>query len=72
MRGVSEAKTDDREKLYETTKRHYLVAVVLVTLGLAVAGSVDRTTGGVLLLLGWSAGIMGLHRLGRAGSNPRD
>jgi hypothetical protein len=72
MRGVSEAKTDDREKIYETKKRQYLVAITLVTLGLAVAGSVDRTTGGVLLLAGWSAGILGLHRLGRAGSRPRD
>lgn len=72
MRGVTEAKTDDREKIYEKTKRHYLIAIVLVTLGLAVAGSVDRATGGVLLLVGWAAGIMGLHRLGRAGSRPRD
>ena len=76
---MSEAKTDvgpdrepDREALYETTKRRYLGAAALVILGLAVAGSVDRTTGGVILILGWAAGILGLHRLGRAGSAPRD
>ena len=72
MRGVSEAKTDDPERLYETTKRRYLGAIALITLGLAVAGSVDRTTGGVIMLAGWIAGIVGLHRLGRAGSRRRD
>jgi hypothetical protein len=33
-----------------------------------VAGSVDRATGGVLVLIGWVAGVATLHRLGRAGS----
>jgi hypothetical protein len=70
---VSEAKTDvDPDKLYETTKRRYLAAAALVIVGLAVAGSFDRTTGGVILLVGWIAGIFGLHRLGRAGSVRRD
>jgi hypothetical protein len=72
MRGVSEAKSEDREKLYEATKRRYLGAIALVTLGLAVAGTLDRTVGGLILLAGWIAAIMGLHRLGRAGSRPRD
>jgi hypothetical protein len=72
MRSVSEVKSADADKLYETTKRRYLAAAALVIVGLAVAGSFDRTTGGVILLVGWSAGILGLHRLGRAGSTPRD
>ena len=36
--------------------------------GLAIAGSVDRATGGVILLAGWLIGVAALHRLGRAGS----
>lgn len=75
MLSVSEAKTaqpDDVEKHWETTKRRYLGAAALIIVGLAVAGSFDRTTGGVLLLIGWIAGILGLHRLGRAGSVRRD
>ena len=72
MRSVSEAKPDDSEDFYEKTKRRYLGAAALVILGLAVAGSVDRSTGGVILLVGWIAGILGLHRLGRAGSAPRE
>ena len=75
MQDVSEAKSADppvdRERAYESTKRLYVGAAVLVTAGLAVAGSVDRTAGGVILLTGWIAGILGLHRLGRAGSTPR-
>jgi hypothetical protein len=70
---VSEAKTDvDPDKLYETTKRRYLASAALVIAGLGVAGSFDRSTGGVILLLGWITGILGLHRLGRAGSVRRD
>ena len=69
---MSEAKTDDVEKNWETTKRRYLGAAALIILGVAVAGSVDRTTGGVLMLVGWIAGVMGLHGMGRAGSVRRD
>jgi hypothetical protein len=71
MRSVSEVKTDESEQAWETTKRRYLGAAALVTLGLGIAGSLDRTTGGVILLVGWIAGIFGLHRMGRAGSTPR-
>ena len=68
MRDVSEVKTDDREASWEKTKRLYLGAAALIVVGLGVAGSFDRATGGVLLLAGWIAGVMGLHRMGRAGS----
>lgn len=71
MRSVSEAKTDEPDRAWESTKRRYVGAAALVTLGLAVAGSLDRTTGGVILLVGWVGGIFGLHRMGRAGSTPR-
>lgn len=72
MSDVSEAKTDDADQLYEATKRRYLFAAAGIALGLAVAGSLDRSTGGVILLVGWIGGILALHRLGRAGSVRRD
>ena len=59
---------DDREQAYTRAKKLFVWAVVGIAAGLAVAASVDRTTGGVLLLAGWLAGIAALHRLGRAGS----
>jgi hypothetical protein len=69
---VDNVSTPQRERDYETTKRLYLAAVAIIAVGLAVAGSVDRAAGGVILLVGWIAGVMGLHRMGRAGSTPRD
>lgn len=74
MRAVSEVKTDDgavRDRRYETSKRLFVGATAIIALGLAVAGTLDRTTGGVILLVGWIAGIRCLHSLGRAGSTPR-
>lgn len=53
---------------FERAKRHLLLACAAIGGGLAVAGSLDRTTGGVLVLIGWLAGIVSLHRLGRTGS----
>lgn len=72
MRDVSEAKTETPDRGYDATKRLYVGAVTLIALGLAVSGTVDRATGGVLLLAGWIAGVLGLHRMGRTGSTPRD
>lgn len=37
-------------------------------LGVALAGTVNRTIGGVLLVLGWLAFVYALHSFGRAGS----
>ena len=37
-------------------------------LGLALAGTVSRTLGGVLLVAGWLAFVYALHSFGRAGS----
>jgi hypothetical protein len=54
---------------FERAKRHLLLACAAIAGGLAVAGSLDRTTGGVLVLIGWLAGIASLHRLGRTGSD---
>lgn len=54
---------------FEHAKRLLLVACVTIGGGLAIAGSVDRTSGGVLVLVGWLSALVSLHRLGRAGSD---
>jgi hypothetical protein len=69
---VSEVNTEERERVFDKTKRLFVGATALIAVGLAVAGTYDRAAGGVLLLAGWVAGVMGLHRMGRAGSAPRD
>jgi hypothetical protein len=58
---VDEASQEDR------ARRLLLVACGIVAAGLAVAGTADPTTGGVILVVGWLAGVAALHRLGRAG-----
>lgn len=63
---------DDREagaNAYQAARKLFVWAVSGIAAGLAVAATVDRTTGGVLLLAGWIAGIAALHRLGRTGSS---
>jgi hypothetical protein len=52
----------------DRAKRLLLLACAIVAAGLAVAGTADPTTGGVILVAGWLAGVLALHRLGRAGS----
>ena len=53
---------------FERGRRLLVLAGTMIVLGLAVAGSIDRATGGVLLLAGWGLGIAALHRLGRSGA----
>ncbi len=56
---------------FEHARTRFLVACGAIVGGLAIAGSLDRTTGGVIILCGWLGGIATLHRLGRAGSERR-
>lgn len=49
-----------------------ILAAVGVAGGLAIAGSVERTAGGAIVLGAWVLGIASLHRLGRAGSSNRE
>ncbi len=57
------------ETAYSGAKRIYLAAGVAMMVGLAVAGSVDPTTGGVIVVASWALGVYALHRLGRTGSS---
>ncbi len=61
----------EQSSAFEQARTRFLVACAAIVSGLAIAGSLDRTTGGVLLLAGWLGGIATLHRLGRAGSEKR-
>ncbi len=65
-----DAKDDGGEATFARAKLPMVVAAVGVTGGLAIAGSVERTAGGAIVLGAWVVGIVALHRLGRAGSRP--
>ncbi len=53
---------------FEKAKLHLVYAAILLAGGLAIAGALDKMTGGVIILVSWLLGIVALHRLGRAGS----
>lgn len=53
---------------YDRAKLRFVAACAAIAGGLLIAGTLDRTTGGVILVIGWIAGVATLHRLGRAGS----
>ena len=59
----------DTSPAFERAKRQLVLACATIGVGLAIAGSMDRTTGGVVLLVGWALGTASLHRLGRTGSD---
>jgi len=44
-------------------------ALVITALGIALAGTVSRDGGGVLIAAGWIALVAALHGFGRAGSD---
>ena len=58
----------DEEAGWARARTLFLGAAATVALGLAVAGSGDRSFGGAVLLAGWGLAVLALHRLGRAGS----
>jgi hypothetical protein len=66
-----DVKDDGGEATFDRAKLPMILAAVGVTGGLAIAGSVERTAGGAIVLGAWVVGIIALHRLGRAGSRPQ-
>lgn len=65
---VSAHPDESKSEPFERAKLPMVLAAVGIAGGLAVAGSVERTAGGAIVLAGWVLGIAALHRLGRAGS----
>ena len=59
------------DEAFDRAKLPMVIAAVGVAGGLAIAGSVERTAGGAIVLGAWVVGIVALHRLGRAGSKAR-
>ena len=49
-------------------RRLLAMALAVTAIGIAIAGTMDRTAGGVLVVAGWLALIASLHAFGRAGS----
>jgi hypothetical protein len=68
---VSTREDDVGPDPFERAKLPMLLSAVGVAAGLAIAGSVERTAGGAVVLAAWVLGIGALHRLGRAGSVKR-
>ena len=64
-------KDDGGEATFDRAKLPMVLAAAGLTGGLAIAGSVERTAGGAIVLGAWVVGIVALHRLGRAGSRPQ-
>lgn len=61
----------DPDASFDRAKLPMILAAVGVAGGLAIAGSVERSAGGAIVLAAWVVGIVALHRLGRAGSGAR-
>ncbi|MDB4996845.1 MAG: hypothetical protein JWM74_4277 [Myxococcaceae bacterium] len=54
--------------LEQRARRLLVVGSVVTTLGIAIAGTVERTAGGIVVVVGWALVIYGIHAFGRAGS----
>lgn len=52
---------------FRAARAQLILGAGVIAVGLAIAGTLDRNVGGVVLLLGWLLAMMGLHRLGRSG-----
>ena len=57
------------EPLEKRAQRILLTAASISAVGVAVAGTVSRVAGGVIVVAGWLAFLYGLHAFGRAGSS---
>ena len=67
--GVTARDESVKDAPFERAKLPMILAAVGIAGGLAIAGSVERTAGGAIVLGAWVLGIASLHRLGRAGSS---
>ena len=65
--GLEALHVPDRER---SARRALAVATLVTASGLAVAGTIDRTLGGVITVAGWVVLVFALHALGRAAAPP--
>jgi hypothetical protein len=57
-----------RDHFEARARSSLILAGATSALGVAVAGTLSRTVGGVLLVAGWLVFVYALHSFGRAGS----
>ncbi len=53
---------------YDQAKLRFVLACAAIAGGLAIAGTLERTTGGVILVICWISSVATLDRLGRSGT----
>jgi hypothetical protein len=53
----------------QRARRLFFLACAGIVSGLAVAGTFDSATGGVIVVTAWVVCVAALHRLGRLGSS---
>lgn len=63
----SPSSTPALPEAFRAARTQLILGAGVVAAGLAIAGTVDRGIGGVVLLVGWLLAMAGLHRVGRAG-----
>jgi len=69
---VSAGAEEQEDEPFARARRMLVGAATAIAAGLAIAGSVERTVGGVVVAVGWVLAVGALHRLGRAGSRRSD
>ena len=62
------SKPDGGDAAFGRARVLFLAASIGVAAGLAVAGTIDKTAGGVIVVAAWVFGVASLHRLGRVAS----
>ena len=60
----------DRSSPDARARQMLLMAGGISALGVAIAGTLSRVAGGVVVVVGWLAFLYGLHAFGRTGSPP--
>ncbi len=66
---MPEAWKDDPASAVAKAGRLMGGAAAGIAVGVGVAGSVNPTVGGIVIVAGWLAMLAGIHQYGRAGSD---
>jgi hypothetical protein len=60
--------TKAEASLEQRARRLLAAGSVVTAAGIAIAGTVERTAGGVTVVVGWALLVYGIHAFGRAAS----